>query len=222
MTATGFARPGLIRNGVYDHLKLEILSGKLPSGSRLAEIALAERLGVSRTPVREAVQRLAQDGLVEVAPNRGARVRGVSTREVEEVYTVREVLDGLAARLAATKRTEHDLEAMRAALGRLEAAPSHDYAAQIQADLDFHGAIANASGNSALETTLRGLSESVARVKLLTKKYNQAPATKAAHLELLRAIEAGDGVRAERAARMHVGDFRTIILTELKPILGGA
>jgi DNA-binding GntR family transcriptional regulator len=221
MSSLGFARPGLIRNGVYDHLKLEILSGKLASGSRLAEIALAERLGVSRTPVREAVQRLAQDGLVEVAPNRGARVRGVTTTEVEEVYAVREVLDGLAARLAATQRTPRDLEQMHSALTRLENAAANDYGAQIAADLDFHGAIANASRNAALEGTLRGLAQGVARVKLLTKHYNQASATQNAHQTILHAIEMRDPEAAEHAARAHVLEFRTIILTQLKPILQG-
>jgi GntR family transcriptional regulator, rspAB operon transcriptional repressor len=216
-----FARPGLIRNEVYDHLKSEILSGQLPSGSRLAEIALAERLGVSRTPIREAVQRLAQDGLVDVAPNKGAKVRGVSAQDVEDVYAVREVLDGLAARLAAEHRTAKNLKAMRAALEKLSKASPTDYAAQIAADLEFHNAIAVASVNAALEGTLRGLSEGVARVKLLTKQYNQSSATKDAHHALLEAIEGFNPDRAELVARAHVRDFRTIILNELRPVLGG-
>ena len=213
-----FARPGLIRHGVYDHLKLEILSGRLPSGSRLAEIALAQRLGVSRTPVREAVQRLAQDGLVEVAANRGARVKTVSTRDVEDVYAVREVLDGLAARLAATQRTPAQLEAMRNALDKLERADASDFEMQIAADLEFHAAIAGASGNLALDATLRGLSEGVARVKLLTKRYNQSAQTRSAHQNLLNAIENGDADAAERIAKAHVLEFRTIILTQLQSI----
>jgi GntR family transcriptional regulator, rspAB operon transcriptional repressor len=216
-----FARPGLIRDEVYDHLKLEILSGKLPSGSKLAEIALAERLGVSRTPIREAVQRLAQDGLVEVAPNRGAKVRGVSAQEVEDVYAVREVLDGLAARLAAEHRTKNDLRSIRTAQERLERIAAQDYAAQIAADLEFHNAVAVASRNASLETTLRSLSQGVARVKLLTKEYNQSPTTTRAHRDILEAIERGDPNAAEACARAHVRDFRTIILQELRELLGG-
>ncbi|NJK44266.1 MAG: GntR family transcriptional regulator [Pleurocapsa sp. SU_196_0] len=210
-----------MRDEVYDHLKLEILSGQLPSGSRLAEIALAERLGVSRTPVREAVQRLAQDGLVEVAPNRGAKVRGVSAQEVEDVYAVREVLDGLAARLAASHRTKNDLRTMREALERLERANPQDFGAQVAADLEFHNAIAIASKNAALETTLRGLSQGVARVKLLTRAYNQSLTTRDAHTQILEAIERGDATDAEERARGHVRHFSTIILQELAPVLGG-
>ncbi len=216
-----FARPGLIRDEVYDHLKLEILSGQLPSGSRLAEIALAERLGVSRTPIREAVQRLAQDGLVEVAANKGARVRGVSAQEVEDVYAVREVLDGLAARLAAEHRSGKDLKAMSAALEKLGRVGAQDYAAQIASDLEFHSAVAVASQNASLEATLRTLGQSVARVKLLTKQYNQSDATTAAHRQILIAIEAFDADAAEAHARAHVREFRAIVLNELRPVLGG-
>ena len=98
-----FARPTLVRHEVYDHLKLEILTGKLGSGSRLAEIALAKRLGVSRTPVREAVQRLAQDGLVEIEANKGAKVRAVNATEVEQFTPcVRYWMDWLPVKPPAT------------------------------------------------------------------------------------------------------------------------
>ncbi len=216
LKAAPFARPGLIRHEVYDHLKGEILSGKLPSGSRLAEIALAERLGVSRTPVREAVQRLAQDGLVEVFANRGAKVKTVSTADVEDVYAVREVLDGLAARLAATHRTPAQLETMRAALEKLERADPSDFDAQIAADLEFHAFIAQASGNATLTASLRGLSENVARVKLLSKHTNQSETTRTAHHKLLEAIATRDARAAEQLARAHVVEFRAIILDQLR------
>ena len=214
--AAPFARPGLIRQEVYDYLKLEILSGKLPSGSRLAEIALAERLGVSRTPVREAVQRLVQDGLVEVAANRGAKVKTVSTADVEDVYAVREVLDGLAARLAATHHTLVQLESMRSALAKLEQADANDFDTQIAADLEFHGRIAEASGNLTLTATLRGLSENVARVKLLSKHTNQSETTRTAHHDLLEAISKRDATAAEHLAKAHVLEFRAIILDQLQ------
>jgi DNA-binding GntR family transcriptional regulator len=209
---TLFTRPTLVRNEVYEHLKLEILSGTLSAGTRLAEIPLSERLGVSRTPVREAVQRLMQDGLVQVEAGKGAKVRGISSHEIEEIYAVREVLDGLAARLAAQKRKSTDLKAMNAALGALEKAAPHDYSTQVTADLEFHRAIAVASGNSTLEQTLSSLAQQVARVKLLTREYNQNPVTKAAHHSIFTAIEEKDPTAAERAAREHVRDFRALLL----------
>ncbi len=215
LKAAPFARPGLIRHEVYDHLKGEILSGKLPSGSRLGEIALAQRLGVSRTPVREAVQRLAQAGLVEIMPNRGAKVKTVSTADVEDVYAVREVLDGLAARLAATHRTTTQLETMRAALAKIEQADPNDFEMQIAADLEFHAAIAAGSGNLTLKATLTSLSENVARVKLLSKHTNQSPSTRTAHHDLLEAISKRDATAAEHLAKAHVLEFRALILNQL-------
>jgi DNA-binding GntR family transcriptional regulator len=211
-----FNRPTLVRNEVYEHLKLEILSGSLKAGTRLAEISLSERLGVSRTPVREAVQRLLQDGLVLVEAGKGAKVRGISSHEIEEIYAVREVLDGLAARLAAHNRKSHDLKAIKAALHALESAASDDYNAQVSADLEFHRAIAVASGNSTLEQTLGTLAQQVARVKLLTREYNQNNVTRAAHHTILAAIEQKDPEVAETAAREHVRDFRSLLLRKEK------
>jgi DNA-binding GntR family transcriptional regulator len=211
-----FTRPTSVRNEVYEHLKLEILSGALEAGARLAEIPLSERLGVSRTPVREAMQRLAQDGLVQVEVGKGAKVRGISSREIEEIYAVREVLDGLAARLAANNRKAHNLRAMKLALKELENAVPHDYASQVAADLEFHRAIAEASGNSTLEQTLQGLAQQVARVKLLTREYNQNVVTTAAHQTILNAIEQQDLETAERAAREHVRDFGALLLRKEK------
>jgi DNA-binding GntR family transcriptional regulator len=211
-----FLRPGLVRDGVYEHLKLEILMGKLPSGERLGEIALAERLGVSRTPVREAVQRLVQDGLVEVEANKGARVRALSFQEIEDTYAVREALDGLAARLAAEHRTAEDLGRIRAALQKLETLPETDYLEQTATDLEFHAAIALASRNAVLNGVLRGISETVVRIKQLTRTTNQSPQTRADHHAILNAIEEQDLKAAEHAARAHVRRFQALVLEELE------
>ncbi len=211
-----FARPQLVRNEVYEHLKLEILSGILEPNSKLAEIPLSERLGVSRTPVREAVQRLAQDGLVLIQANKGAKVRGINAQEIEEIYAVREVLDGLAARLAAQHHTAKNLKAMQTALGKLENAPSTAYTEQVAADLEFHNAIAAASGNHTLETTLHSLGQSVARVKLLTRETNQTKVTELSHHAILEAIQNKDPEAAEFAAREHVRVFRQLLLNSFK------
>ncbi len=206
-----FTRPQLMRNEVYEHLKLEILSGALEPGIKLAEIPLSERLGVSRTPVREAVQRLAQDGLVQIQANKGAKVRGISPQEIEEIYAVREVLDGLAARLAATHRSQKNLKAMRQALHDLETAPATAYTEQVNADLEFHNAIAAASGNATLQSSLKNLAQSIARVKLLTRESNQSNGTHTAHHAILMAIEAKNPNLAENAAREHVRAFGELL-----------
>ncbi len=214
----GFARPNLVRDEVYDHIKAEILTGKLTSGERLAEIALAERLGVSRTPVREAVQRLVQDGLVEVEANKGAKVRALSISQIEETYAVREALDGLAARLAAEHRTEADLLRMRDALDKLETSPMDAYLEQVAIDLEFHAAIANASRNTVLDGVLRGISETVTRVKQLTRETNQTLETRTDHHAILNAIQGRDPEAAERAARAHVRRFQRLVIGQIMEV----
>jgi DNA-binding GntR family transcriptional regulator len=210
-----FSKPGLIRSEVYEHLKLEIVQGRLPGGERLAEENIAERLGVSRTPVREAVQRLAQDGFVELIPNKGARVRALSSTEIIQTYTVREALEGLAAKLAAEHREAKDLDRLAETLIRLERLPSNDYSAQTAVDLEFHAAIASASKNAVLQDTLRGLRDTIARAKLLTRKTNQAAQTKLEHQTILEHIQNGDTVAAEASARAHVQRFQKMVLEEL-------
>ena len=210
-----FSKPGLIRAEVYAHLKLEIVQGRLPGGERLAEENIAASLGVSRTPVREAVQRLAQDGFVELIPNKGARVRSLSSQEIIQTYAVREALEGLAARLAAEHRDSKDLDRLIKTLAQLERLPSNDYDAQTATDLEFHAAIASASKNAVLQDTLRGLRDTIARAKLLTRKTNQASETKLEHQTILRHIQNGDADAAEASARAHVQRFQKIVLEEL-------
>jgi DNA-binding GntR family transcriptional regulator len=210
-----FSKPGLIRAEVYEHLKLEIVQGRLPGGERLAEENIAASLGVSRTPVREAVQRLAQDGFVELIPNKGARVRSLSSQEIIQTYAVREALEGLAARLAAEQRDAKDLDRLVKTLAQLERLPSNDYDAQTAADLEFHAAIASASKNAVLQDTLRGLRDTIARAKLLTRKTNQANETKIEHQAILKHVQNGDADAAEASARAHVQRFQKMVLQEL-------
>jgi DNA-binding GntR family transcriptional regulator len=210
-----FSKPGLIRAEVYEHLKLEIVQGRLPGGERLAEETIAASLGVSRTPVREAVQRLAQDGFVELIPNKSARVRSLSSTEIIQTYAVREALEGLAARLAAEHRDANDLERLSKTLTRLERLPSNDYTAQTAVDLEFHAGIASASKNAVLQDTLRGLRDTIARAKIITRKTNQAAQTKLEHQTILEHIQNSDADLAEASARAHVQRFQQIVLEEI-------
>src|SRR5205823_8601886 len=114
-TATRDARaPGLLDNAtlwerVHDHLRTEILSNRLAPGTELQEVALSEQLGVSRGPIREAIGRLAAEGLVTVRPRRGAVVRSLSKDEFLDAYQVREALEWMAVRLAVPRLTNEDL-----------------------------------------------------------------------------------------------------------------
>src|SRR5262245_32539894 len=110
---------------VYTHLRDEILSGALPPGSELQEVALSATLGVSRGPIREAIGRLAAEGLVTVRPRRGAVVRELSTEEFLEAYQVREALEVMAVRLAVPRLTETDVAALETYVAEMTSCADH-------------------------------------------------------------------------------------------------
>lgn len=198
-----------LQDKVYFELEEDILSGKLPKGTALAEIALAERLGVSRTPVRSAIHRLADEGLAETVPNRGAVVVGITKQDLIDIYRIRVRLEGLASAIAAEKITEEGLEVLRESVDM-----SEFYLRQVKRDetdklkeLDtrFHEAIYEASGNRLLSKTLKELHK---KIKLYRKMSLSVPGrlerTVLEHREILRAIEAGDSAEADRLTSLHI------------------
>jgi len=142
---------------VYRILREIILSpGGLGSGDRIDEKDLSTRLGVSRTPIREAIRRLEVEGLVTRAPRRGAFVADLSPEAIGELYSIREVLEGLAARMAASKASEEDIATLRDTYGRYaDAVRDHAVEAILSEDTEFHDLIARASRNERLQATIR-------------------------------------------------------------------
>ncbi|MFW8625956.1 GntR family transcriptional regulator [Deinococcus sp. ME38] len=212
---TSFERPTLVRDGVYEHLRRAVLDGDIAPGERLGEVELGAQLGVSRTPIREALMRLTQDGLLVAEANKGVRVRTLSADEARDTYVVREELDGLAAALAAQHHTPTDAHDLRRALGALQRAPSHDYREQTRLDLAYHRAITAATHNAALADLNRDLEQRVALIKHQTRTYNAHPQTDAQHADILTAILARDPDAARQAARTHVRTFAALVLQNL-------
>ncbi|MHA0034858.1 GntR family transcriptional regulator [Deinococcus sp. PESE-13] len=212
---TEFQRPGLVREGVYQHLRRAVLDGEIAPGERLGEVELGQHLGVSRTPIREAIMRLTQDGLLVAEANKGARVRLLSAAEARDTYAVREELDGLAAALAAAQHTPDDAHALSAALRALNAVQGEDYREQTRLDLAFHRAITHAAHNAALTDLARNLEQRVALIKHRTRTYNARPETAAQHAALLDAVLGRDSEAAREAARLHVRTFGGLVLAEL-------
>lgn len=212
---TSFERPTLVRDGVYDHLRRALLDGDLAPGERLGEVELGQQLGVSRTPIREALMRLTQDGLLTTEANRGVRVRTVTAAEARDAYVVREELDGLAAALAAREHTAADARTLNAALDTLNAAPGTDYREQTRLDLAYHRAVTDAAHNTVLGILARDLEQRVALIKHQTRTYNAHPDTAAQHAAILHAILARDADAAREAARTHVRTFAALVLHDL-------
>ena len=215
-----FQRPELVREGGYQHLRRAVLDGEIAPGERLGEVELGQQLGVSRTPIREALMRLTQDGLLLAEANKGVRVRTVTAQEARDTYAVREEIDGLAAGLAAAHHTPADAEALCRALARLEAAQGEgqDYREQTRLDLAFHREVTQAAHNAALMDLARNLEQRVALIKHQTRTYNAHPQTQAQHAEILHAVLARDAHAARDAARQHVRTFAALVLSDLQAL----
>jgi DNA-binding GntR family transcriptional regulator len=186
---------------VYDHLREEILGGHLKPGAELAEVALSEQLGVSRGPLREAIGRLAAEGLVTVRPRRGAVVRSLSKEEFLELYQVREALETMAVRLAVPRLAADDFATLQ---GLIETMGKHaergEVAEFFEANVGFHGHLFAASGNEKLLELYRQLLGQMGRYRLrsLTLRGNLQRSV-AEHAAILRAAKRGD---VERAAHL--------------------
>jgi DNA-binding GntR family transcriptional regulator len=192
----------------YVHIRGLILSGGLQPGAVLPQAALAQTIGISTTPLREALRRLKQEGLVDLDAHRDARVRPLDAAEARDLLELRGSLDPLAASLAAQRRTEADLTELRVALDGLEALPTRPSAAELQNHHRFHGAIHRASHNALLVETLDGLWVKTDRYRRhgleagRTQEERNARSTE--HRQLFEAVADGDAETAAELMRRHV------------------
>lgn len=207
-----FERPSSIREAAYKHLRSAILAGSLTPGERISEPAFAETLGLSRTPIREALQSLAKEGLVEIIPHKGARVRQLSVKEIEEVYQVRAVLESEAARLAACHATQDEVMQIFSSLEHLNTLDANDFTAQRQADMRFHACFVAAGHNGTLERLFNDLQGSLSLLRTYTSNLSQTPETQMQHLAIAEAIRDRQPGVAANAAKVHVLHFLELLL----------
>lgn len=190
--------------GAYRRLLDDIRSGALTPGARLRETELAERLGISRTPVREAIRQLEADGLVVHLPRQGATIRSLDHAEVVELYEMRAVLEGTAARLAARAASEIELAELAALNGELAAAPAGPQSREM--NRQFHRSLLDAARNRFLLKSMNALQKTLLILGPTTlADPSRALAAVAEHGAVLAALEARDGIAAEAAMRAHVG-----------------
>ena len=196
--------------GPYEKLKSMILDGELAGGEPLVERPLAERLGVSRTPVRETIFRLAREGLVRVIEGKGAFVASYSIDDMIEIYQVREGLEPLAARLACSYIADEHLDHHEAQLGRYRARPAlrqEDPGKWRRLGRDFHNTFIHASKNARLIRTIEGMQHQIELFRGLGRTINPRTDLKSAveeHTEILLALRARNPQRAEKAVRAHL------------------
>jgi DNA-binding GntR family transcriptional regulator len=206
-----FERPQSVRQAAYHQLRQAILNLELRPSQRISEPALAESLGISRTPVREALQRLAQEGLVELTPSRGARVRVISPREVEEVYQVRAILEAEAAQRAALTASATQIQQLAAILHQLEALDPAAQSEQVRLDMAFHAGCVAAAGNGVLAQVFDGLHIRLALIRHYSLDLSKAPD----HWKILHSLQTRQPQQAAQAAREHVLHFMEVVLHRL-------
>jgi DNA-binding GntR family transcriptional regulator len=188
----------------YQEIRRLIVSLELAPGAVIDERELIERLEIGRTPVREALRRLAHERLVEVYPRRGMFVTGVDVRELARLSEVRELLEPEAARLAAERATDVDRAELGALLVELDAGRSE----LIDLDERIHRAVYRAAHNDLLEATLEQYYVLALRIwSIALDRAHELEEAVAEHRALLEAIQAGDGDRAADTMRAHVQNF---------------
>ena len=191
---------------VHDFLREEILSNHLPPGTELQEVALSAQLGVSRGPIREAIGRLAAEGLVTVRPRRGAVVRSLSKDEFLEAYQVREAFEMMAVRLAVPRLTEDDVARLQELIEAMEGHAQREEVSEFfDANAAFHGCLFEASGNGRLLELYRQLLGQMGRYRMrsLTLRGNLQRSV-AEHRAILRAAKRGDADRAAHLMSEHI------------------
>ena len=205
-----------LREKVYDKLKRRLLTGKIRPGTRMMEKELASDLGVSRTPVREAVRQLEKEGLVKIEPGRGTRAQEISVKDIIDTLSVREELDALAAELAAGHITGADEEKLEELTDKYaDAIKSGDMDLMIHADEAFHRKIVKISGNRTLSMVAKTVQAQVQRFRYLyyedLKNYENMPAE---HREIIKALVSKDGSVARDVADAHVKRLKDFVIKE--------
>lgn len=205
-----------LREIVYEELKREILVGEIAPGTRMMEIELADEMGVSRTPVREAIRKLEKEGLVTIEPRKGAYASDVSIKDMVDVLEVREDLEAMAAAMAAQKVNKDEKQALiEATMEYKEAVESERTEDIIRCDEKFHQLIVNCSGNKTLVQLFSQVQELALRFRYLYyddfSRYERMPME---HREIEEAILSGDYEKARVAAGEHVKKLKQFVIDE--------
>lgn len=198
-----------LRGRVFQKLREDILSGKYKEHEELREISIGEELGVSRTPVREALRQLELEGLVTIIPNKGAYVTGITPKDVHDIYTIRSMLEGLCARWATRHITDEQIEELEEIilLSEFHLKKEGNEKAKQVSDLDgkFHKVLYEASNSRILEHVLSDFHKyvQIARTMSVGAK-DRAEKSIAEHRGILDAIKSKDEVLAEKLANEHI------------------
>lgn len=207
-----------LRDVVFNTLRQAILTGELKPGERLMEIHLANRLGVSRTPIREAIRKLELEGLVTMIPRRGAEVAQITEKSLQDVLEVRRTLDALSAELACERISEEELEQLGVACKKVEEAiAGKDLKKIAQADVAFHDIIVKATRNSRLVQMVNNLSEQMYRYRFeYIKDESKHSSLMDEHRIIFECLKKGDKETACKTAKLHIDNQEISVMEQIK------
>ena len=195
-----------LRGRVFHRLREDILSGKYKENDELKEVTIGEELGVSRTPVREAFRQLELEGLIQIVPNKGAYVTGITEKDVKDIYMIRSLLEGLCARWATEHITKEQMEEMEenVYLAKFHAQKGH-YDQLAVLDNRFHEIMYEACNSKMLEHQLKDFHDYVLRVRKKTlANVNRGTKSNEEHEQIMEAIKSKNAEKAEMLANRHM------------------
>jgi len=207
-----------LRELVLEAIREAIITGTLKPGERLMELQLAEELGVSRTPVREAIRKLELEGFIVMVPRKGAYVADLTFKDIADVFEIRAALEGLAAGLAAERITDDELENMeRLLVEKAEAIAEKDIEKLVAADTKFHDALYRASRNQRLSNIISNLREQIQRFRTTSLSYpGRSRRSLEEHRSIVEAIQSRDVQSARQAAQEHIENAENSMIESIK------
>jgi len=206
-----------LRELVFESLREAIILGRLKPGERLMEVQLAEEMGVSRTPVREAIRKLELDGFVVMVPRKGAYVAGITLKDITDVFEVRAALEAMAAGLAAERITDEEMDQLERSLLQISSHVNDDIDTIVKGDTTFHNLIYQASRNQRLVQIITHLQEQIQRFRMTS--LSQPGRTKFAldeHKKIVEAISDRNVDLAQMLAREHIENAEQSLLNAFR------
>ncbi len=208
-----------LRDVVFNTLRAAILKGELEPGERLMEKQLADKMGVSRTPIREAIRKLELEGLVIMVPRKGAEVAEITEQDIHNVLVVRAALEGLAIKLACDNMQPEDIEQLKTIEEDFyEASKKKDVDAIISKDIEFHDFIYQASNNDKLVNIINNLREQIYRFRVeYIRQLDDFSGLAEEHKELVQCLIDRRGDDANNLAALHIQNQEKAVIHQIQP-----
>jgi DNA-binding GntR family transcriptional regulator len=210
-----------LRERVYSGIKNSIITGELEPRTRLIEEDLAEAMRASRTPVREAYQKLEEEGLIYRRPRRGYAVKGVTEEDVDEIFGLRSVLEGYAGFLAASRIAQEEVKSLQDIIRQEETCLKNMDAEEfIRLDTAFHDVLHRAAKNARLYALLQGLKDYMYRYRVIILRYHSNPGVAVEdHKKIVHCIKAQNARQVETLIRRHMNRGKNLIKRKLQQVI---